>query len=508
MLKKIHLKSCIILIFSLLNFAAKAQLKLPTYFSNDMILQREQVVKIWGWNAPSQEVAIKFNNKEYKTTASVDSVWRINLPLMKAGGPYDINIRSNGKEVSFVNVYFGDVWFCSGQSNMNFKVKLVQNHDKEIQDAEYPQIRQLDVSRVTALSPQLNLKSAKWSIANSNTIDDFSAVAWFFAKELYKKEGIPIGIIHSSWGGSPIETFMSVDALKDFPSAQKKIAVISPDYINGIKARNKALIAAAPPGTKNPEGFINVDNHYPTFVYNAMIAPFFSNPIKGVIWYQGENNIGLNSCYTYEEMLTNMITSWRTSWQNSNLPFLVVQLANYGKVTEKPESAGWAVVQEAQSNVSKKLDYVGLAVTNDIGDPNDIHPTNKQDVGKRLAYQARKIAYRQKNLVVQGPIVSKIRKLKDRFKLSYENVGSGLMAKDSANQLKGFAIAGQDNVFHRANASIKGNKVIVWSEDVLQPINLRYTFESSPAAINFYNKEGFPAVPFRTDKLKDASKSR
>ena len=503
-----HLKYYTIFLFVLLSFSAAAQLKLPAYFGDNMILQRDQVVKIWGWNTPSQDVTVTFNHKDYKALAAADSVWSISLPIMKAGGPYHITIKSINKEVSFTNIYFGDVWFCSGQSNMNFRVRKVQNYEEEIKDADYPQIRQLDVPKVSALNVQSNFKKSQWISAKSTTIHNFSAVAWFFAKELYKKTGVPIGIIHSSWGNSPIEAFMSADALNSFPSVQQKIAAISPEYINNIKARNQELIAAAPAGTKNPKGFINVENQYPTFIYNAMIAPFFSYPIKGVVWYQGENNAGLSSCYHYEQMLANMITSWRSSWLNNKLPFLIVQLANYGKITQKPESSGWAVVQEAQFKVSKKLEHVGLVVTNDIGDPNDIHPINKQDVGKRLVYQARKIVYAENKLLADGPLVKEANIAEGKFELSYNNSGSGLVAKDGASQLKAFSIAGLDNIFHRANAVIKDNKVIVWSESVPHPVNLRYAFENSPAEINFYNKEGFPAIPFRTDKLKDALKSR
>jgi sialate O-acetylesterase len=508
MLKIMHFKYRILILFTLFSFSAKAQLKLPGYFGDNMILQREQTVKIWGWNTPSQEVTVLFNNREYKSMAAADSSWSVSLPVMKAGGPYIINIKSSNKDVSFANVYFGDVWFCSGQSNMNFRVRKVHHHDQEIKDADYPLIRQLDVTKVGALSVQSNLKKGKWVVASSAAIDNFSAVAWFFAKELYKKTGVPIGIIHSSWGNSPIEAFMNADALKDFPSIQQKIAAISPEYINNIKARNQELIAAAPAGTKNPKGFINVENQYPTFIYNAMIAPFFSYPVKGVVWYQGENNAGLGSCYNYEKMLADMITSWRSSWQNNKLPFLIVQLANYGKVTEKPEATGWAVVQEAQFKVSKKLENVGLVVTNDIGEHDDIHPVNKQDVGRRLAYQARKIVYGENKLLAEGPTVKEATIAKDKFELTYDHIGSGLVAKDGASQLKAFSVAGQDNIFYRANAIIKGNKVIVWSEAVAQPLHLRYAFESSPAAINLYNKEGFPAVPFRTDQFKDATKSR
>lgn len=504
-------KSKIYWLFSfcaLLSLHADAQLKFPTYFGNGMVLQRDQVVKIWGWNAPKKEVTVFVGQKSYKATAAADSIWSVALPVMEAGGPYQIKVVSGEDRKVFSNVYFGDVWFCSGQSNMNFKMRMVKDHDEEVKDADYPQIRQLLVTQTTALSAQNNLKKAQWAVANAKTIDNFSAVSWFFAKELYKKNGVPIGIILSSWGGSPIETFMSAPALRDFPVAMKKIDSISPAYINKIRAKNNALIAAAPAGTKQPPGFVNVDNFYPTFVYNAMINPFFSYPVKGVLWYQGENNAALSSCYGYEAMLTSLINSWRQSWKSEHLPFLVVQLANHGKVVEQPESSGWSIVQEAQFKVSKQLKNVGLAVTNDIGEAADIHPKNKQDVGKRLAAQAFKIVYGEPERVAQGPTFKSLKTAKEKMEITFDHIGSGLAAKSDDQELAGFAVAGADNVFHRARALIKGNKVVVWSDAVAMPKNVRYAFEASPAVINFYNKEGFPAIPFRTDQLKDAKKSR
>ena len=205
-------------------------------------------------------------------------------------------------------------------------------------------------------------------------------------------------------------------------------------------------------------------------------------------------------------MLTGIINSWRASWGNEHLPFFIAQLASYGKVIEKPESSAWAVVQEAQFAVSRKLENVRTAITNDIGDPKDIHPRNKRDVGKRLAVQALELIYDHTGQVTQGPVLEKATLKGSVFELSFENVGSGLVAKDNSKELYSFAVAGEDNQFYRAKAEIKGDKVIVYSEEVPKPVYVRYAFESSPERINFYNKEGFPAVPFRTDRLKDAMK--
>ena len=237
-----------------------------------------------------------------------------------------------------------------------------------------------------------------------------------------------------------------------------------------------------------------------------MITLFFKYPVKGVVWYQGEGNAYVPLCYDYEAMLNNLITYWRKSWKNEKLPFFIVQFANYGKVIDKPEASAWSVVQEAQFNVSKRMEHIGTIVINDLGDPSDIHPRNKRDVGTRLAHQALQVIYEYENKIVQGPVLKKAVIKDSLFELPFENIGSGLIAKDGGKEQYAFALAGEDNQFYRATTEIRGNRVVVYSKEVHKPVYVRYAFESSHEKINFYNKEGFPAVPFRTDQLKDAEK--
>ena len=491
-----------LMLIALTTTTTRAQLVLPKYFSDHMVLQRDKPNKVWGWAEPGQKIVVNFRDKRYQVSADKDSLWSIELPKSQAGGPYSMLLSSNAKQVEIKDIYFGDVWFCSGQSNMRFRMKHVKDHDLEIKDADYPLIRQFDVALQTAITPQKDARG-QWSVASSQTIDNFSAVAWFFAKELYRKNKVPVAILHSSWGGSPIETFMNAETLEEFPLAKSKIEVLSPEFIRRTKASNKALTEAT--GTARPEGFVNIENGYPSLVYNAMIAPFFNQEIKGFLWYQGEANSFLPACYQYERMLSLLVQSWRKSWRNEALPFLLVQLPNYGQASAVPVASGWTIVQEAQFKVSRSLKNVGLVVTQDLGDPADIHPANKQEVGKRAAASALKDVYGDKKRVAQGPELMSLKTGENKIVLTFKNIGSGI-AKDRGNMLNAFSVAGADQKYYRATAEIKGDHVVVYSSDVSLPLFVRYAFESNPGKINFYNKEGFPALPFRTDQLKDASK--
>lgn len=483
--------------------SAQAQLRLPHYFSDHAVLQRDQPIVFWGWSTPGDEVSVRVRGKDYVAKANVDSIWQVQLPAESAGGPYNIKVAGVAESIVIDDIYFGDVYFCSGQSNMAFLMsnELYNRDEKEA----FPLIRQLFVHRKTAITPQKDVSKAEWIVTERSNFNRLSAVAYYFAKSIHQQERIPIGIIHSSWGGSPIETFMSPSALADFEEATEKVKEITTEFIENTRKANEQLLKENP-GVRNPKGFVNIENRYPTMVYNGMITPFFKYPVKGVVWYQGEGNAFIPLCYDYEAMLTNLITSWRESWKDEELPFFIVQLANYGKVIDKPESSAWSIVQEAQFNVSKQMKNVGTVVTNDIGDPSDIHPRNKRDVGMRLAEQALQMIYGHKKKVIQGPVLKGAVVKGNLFELSFENIGSGLIAKDGGKELYAFALAGEDDEFYRATAEIKGNKVIVYSKEVPKPVHVRYAFESSPEKINFYNKEGFPAVPFRTDQLKDAKK--
>lgn len=500
--KRKLMKNYLWLFLTLLLSGAQAQLRLPKYFSDHAVLQRDQSVTLWGWSSPGENLSIYISGETFETKVSADSIWRVKLPAKQAGGPYKISISGQSEKIVLEDIYFGEVFFCSGQSNMAFLMKNEEYRQDE-NDEEYPLIRQLQVGRTTSISPEKDVQKAEWLVASEAGLKSFSAVAYYFAKNIYLEQRIPIGIIHSSWGASPIETFMSSESLAEFPLAKEKVDKISPDFVEKTKENNENLLRSNP-GKKYPNGFVSLDNKYPTLVFNEMVNPFFLYPITGVVWYQGENNATINTCYDYESTLTSLIRSWRSSWGNENLPFFIVQLASYGEVKENPISSAWTIVQEAQFNVSNQLKYVDICVTNDIGSPTDIHPKNKRDVGFRLASLAMKTIYGEKERTVQGPVFDKAKIVNNTIEVSFHNLGSGLVAKDGSDELYAFALAGDDNKFYRATAKIEKDKVLVYCKEVSNPVHVRYAFESSPEKINFYNKEGFPAVPFRTDKLKDA----
>jgi len=486
----------------LLATLAHAQLRLPRYFSDHAVLQRDQPVVLWGWSVPGDKLSVTMADVTHTTTTNRDSIWRVTLSAKPAGGPYDIVIKGATEKITIKDIYFGDVFFCSGQSNMVFTMNKEEHSVEEKEN--FPLIRQFHVYRNTQPWPQKDVGRAEWMISDEKMRKRFSAVAYYFAKEIYKEKKIPVGIILSAYGGSPIEPFMSKEALKDFPEAHSKADKITPEFIRKTQEENDRLLAANP-GIKEPKGFVNIKNRYPTMIYNGMIAPFFFYPVKGVLWYQGETNTFIPQCYDYEAKLYHLVRSWRRSWKDEQLPFYIVQLPNYGEQVDVPKSSAWTFVQEAQFKVSQRMRHVHTIVTQDVGDPSDIHPTNKRDVGKRIAAQVLKQTYGDTKRIAQGPTVVKVDIRSDTIELHFANIGSGLEAKGGGKNLYGFALAGKDDKFYRATAELRGDRVVVYSEQVGEPLYIRYAFESNPAKINFYNKEGFPAVPFRTDELKDAT---
>ncbi|MCX2486200.1 sialate O-acetylesterase [Pedobacter sp. MR2016-24] len=463
--------TAILLIFTALG--ARAQLRLPNYFSDHMVMQRNADLQIRGWAVPGEKIHLRLAQHNFQCIVQQDSTWTIKVPAFQAGGPYQLRVRSGKENKTIQDIYFGDVWFCSGQSNMSFRVDQAKDYDKEVKDASYPFIREFAVPLTTSLARQQDIGKSQWKMAGEGTIGSFSAVGWFFAKEVYKKNKIPIGIVHASWGGKPIEQFMGKDDLQAFPALTAKLSQLKLPLKNG----------------------------YPTGIYNAMISPFFSYPVKGVLWYQGEANSDWPVCFGYEQLLKVMVQSWRKSWADPDLPFLLVQLANYNqKVTKVMPVSGWAIVQEAQYKVSKQLKNIGLVVTNDIGNPFDAHPVNKQEVGRRLAALAFHEVYGDRSVAAYGPAFRSAKILNGTIIASFDHVDGGIVAKDSVDTLRGFTIAGEDKKFYPARAIIRNREVTVSAREVARPMYLRYAFTDNPPPVNFYNRQGFPALPFRTDE--------
>lgn len=626
------------------SFSVMAQVELPKLVSDGMVLQRDAEVRLWGWASPGEAVRINFKDQQYQATATENGDWEIRLKDLKAGGPYQMQIAASN-QIVLDSVYIGDVWLCSGQSNMEIPMSRVAPlYEEEIASANNQYIRYFEVPKEYDLSKEREkISGGHWQETNRNNIDGFSAVSYFFGKNLYETYKVPIGLINSALGGSPVQAWLSEDALKNYPEyyeeAQRlgkpgvidSLEKIDQDRIRGWYAevnsgdagnsnhweqkdledsgwtefvvpgywnfdgkekqngvvwfRKKFEVSEAQAGQSaklllgrivdadsvfvNGEFVGNTTYQYPprryeipkdllvqgentisvkvlnergrggfvsdkpyeinfddeskielsgkwmhkagfltsplqpqTFyrwkpegLYNAMIHPIEKYHIKGVIWYQGESNTG--DPEAYKTLFPDMIADWREKWgqQPEDFPFIFVQLANFMEAYDAPTDSNWARLREAQLE-TLQVPNTGMAVAIDVGEWNDIHPLNKKDVGDRLAQAAKNLAYGEE-IVAGGPIFESYEVKGDSIEIHFKNVGDGLMAEDG--ELKEFAIAGKDQKFVWANARIEGDKIVVFSPKISNPVAVRYAWANNPENANLYNKEGLPASPFRTD---------
>lgn len=619
---------------------ANANVQMPLLFDNGMVLQRDKPIPVWGWADAHEKVEIRFHGQTIRTKADKNGKWSVHMKPEIAGGPYTLSIKGKNTIV-LTDVLVGEVWLCSGQSNMEFTVARAMDAKKEINDADFPMIRQFLVEKDVASTPQSNLKGGHWDVCNSNTVGDFTAVGYFFAKKLYAELKIPIGIINSSWGGTCVETWISREAFQnsgefkdmiaDMPNVDmdllmaskmqslkdkvqelqgasvdrinetsymeptfndtgwpemnapelwenqqlsgldgtvwmRKSVLLSPEdaqhgallelaqiddqdvtYINGIEVGTtdgydvsrtyeipaevlkeeqntiairitdrtggggiwgdpsnlKLTLKNSTVPLSGPWKFNVVDikssispNTYPSLLFDAMINPLIPYAFQGVLWYQGESNVSRAEQYTKAFPL--LINDWRKKWDQGDFPFYFVQLSSFDEFKGNSNSGStWAELREAQTK-TLEVAHTGMCVTTDIGNAKDIHPKNKQDVGLRLAAIALHNVY-QKDVVFQGPTYKGMAVKDQHIILSFDTNGSGLMTPDKYGYLKGFEVAGPDRVFHYAKAYIKDDKVIVSSEAVLNPVAVRYGWADDAGEGNLYNKEKFPAAPFRTD---------
>ena len=627
---------------------AAAQVRLPRLVSDGMVLQRDADVAVWGWARPGEAVAVSFLGKNYRATTSPAGQWRVQLPRLQPGGPFEMNIAASN-QLTIKNILVGDVWLCSGQSNMETPMSRLRDKFPDvIAQATNPNIRQFEVPLTYAFQrPRADVTGGKWTAADPQTVLQFSGVAYFFAKEINAKYHVPVGIIKDAVGGSPAEAWLSADALRQFPSYEQQGARYKDSsLVAGIRQRESAAVAnwyqqvhqadqgeargqqkwSAPdhdasgwatmkvPGywaDQTPLGSVNgvvwfrkeievpagmagaparlelgtlvdadstyingqlvgttgyqypprkydvkpgvlkagknvvvvrlisnggrggftPDKNYqltangqvldlrgtwqyklgatmpptpgtttfqyqPGGLYNGMIAPVLPYGIKGVLWYQGESNTGHPQ--DYQALMTSLIGDWRKQFAQPALPFLYVQLANFMATKAEPGESGWAAVRDAQRR-TLGVPHTGMAVITDVGEWNDIHPLDKQTVGHRLALAAYKVAYGEANVVAAGPLFQEMKTAGNRVTLRFASTGGGLVAK--GGPLAGFAVAGADNKFVWAQARIEGNKVVVWSDQVPQPVAVRYAWADNPTTANLINREGLPASPFRTDGI-------
>ena len=476
-------------------------------FSDNAVLQRETPIPVWGSASNGEKVTVRLDDQEAVATA-IDGKWRVVLPAHKEGGPFVMTI-SGENTITATNVMIGEVWVCAGQSNMEFHLGTKSfggdaDRETEVPSAEHPGLRMFNVERETGASPKEEV-SGKWMVCSPSTVDAFSAVGYYFGRDILKATGVPVGMIHSSWGGTAAETWTSFSGLEK--SAELKVykdsftAAIS-DYIKRLEeyrtvlnefhekvTRNRVTLPADPeiPWT-GPTSPLDVTGSWPkvpTVLYNGMIAPLIPYAFRGVIWYQGEGNNGQSKLY--QKLFPAMIADWREKWGRGDFPFLFVQIAPWKGMS--PE------IREAQFMTLWKSTNTAMIVTTDYGDANDIHPKKKQPIGARLALAARALAYGEK-IEYSGPLFESLKIDGNKCMLTFTHVGSGLIAK--GGPVKGFTIAGSDGHFVAAKAEIEGGTVVVSAETVSLPSAVRYGWATVPDG-NLFNKEGLPASPFRTD---------
>lgn len=637
------IKSTLVATCLLFSGFAEAKVYLPKFFSDNMVLQREMPVRIWGNADKKEKVTVSFNGVTVVVNGDKNGKWKVELPAMKHGGPYEMTVKGEQNEIKFNNILIGDVWLCSGQSNMEFNLKEASGADEAIKKSENKQIRLLTVPKTIQSAECEDIEGGTWEECSPATAPAFSAVGYYFGQALEKELDIPIGLIHSSWGGTDIETWTSWNAAmenKDYAQYKGKTqekamgytmqdierfkkaletdkgldnkwyapsvnvsgwkkthipslwdnelknedgvvwfrtevmlpksadglegriqlgAIDDEDitYVNGVQVGSMALWIAnrdyaiksgilkggknvivvrvkdqsslggmsakdeelflevggqkyplagewsyKPSVLSSSYGFKNTGsgpNGFSSLLYNGMIHPLVGYGIKGVIWYQGENNSG--RAYHYRTLFPLLINDWRNQW-GYEFPFIWVQLASFMAEDAQPQESDWAELREAQ-NMTLRLPKTGQAVITDIGEAFDIHPRNKKDVGLRLAQNGLNIAYGKDTLGV-GPVYDSMQKEGNKVVLSFTNTGKGLTTKEKNKYryVNGFAIAGEDRKFVWAQAYISGDKVIVFSDQISNPVAVRYGWANNPFDINLVNSDGLLASPFRTDTWK------
>lgn len=537
----------------LLATQARGDVRLPAIFSQHMVLQQNTKVPIWGWADPNEAVTIAIGEVKATSITGADGRWTAVLENLKASDrPVDL-IVAGKNTITVHDVLVGDVWVCSGQSNMEFGLRGAHNAGEEIPKANHPTLRLFMVGKKAANEPQDDCVG-QWVVCTPVTAAKFSAVGYFFARDIQKSQHVPVGMIGTYTGGMPAQSWTSMEALKAEPSfgefvktaenmkarfpamksqyeseifpqwqrdhdawerengasytqALKKWATEAANARAAGQPEPKKPVPTTPEPRKPVVPELRMDT--PTVLSNGMLAPIIPFAIKGAIWYQGEANGGRPK--EYEKLFPTMITDWRARWRQGDFPFIWVQLPNFQPRDPEPTQTSdyWPGLREAQSR-TLKLPNTGQAVTLDIGESHNLHPRNKLDVGRRLALTARHVAYGE-DLVYSGPTYDSLTIEGDKARVKFKNIGSGLTI-DAApatqpsvpearpdSHLKGFSIAGADNKFCWATAVIEADGVIVSSPDVRAPVAVRYGWANNPE-VNLYNKEGLPAAPFRTDR--------
>jgi len=500
--------------------SARADVHVSNLFGDNMVLQREMAASVWGTADPGESVTVKIGDTQASTTADAHGTWSVKLPAMKANATPQVLTISGKNTLSLKNVLVGDVWVCSGQSNMEFGLGGC-NAPQDIADADIPALRRIRLDHRALGTPDKDVPG-HWETCTPGSAPGFTAVGFYFARRIQKETGLPIGLIDDNWGGTRIEPwippcgFQLEPSLAEIEAGRKRavegyreaVAKSLPLVEKWVALTKQALaIGCELPEPPQLPPDPSHDAGSPTTLYNGMIHPIVFFAIKGALWYQGESNGGEGDEY-YHKMRA-LVGGWRKVWGQGDFPFYFVQLANFVQPNPDPAGGdGWARVRMAQVK-SLRIPHTGMAVIVDVGEANDIHPKNKFDVGERLALWALHDDYGKKDLVFSGPLYQSMKIDDGKIRLSFEHVGSGLIVgkkegrsptvEDQGGKLKRFAIAGEDRKWHWANAVIEGDTVVVSSPQAPKPVAVRYAYSMNPEGCNLYNKEGLPASPFRTD---------
>ncbi len=499
----------VILAVALATGSAAGGVVMPAMFSDHMVLQRGLALPVWGWAKAGEKVTVSIADKSASCRAGENGRWEVRLGSLPAGGPHVLTVKGTNT-LTIEDVLIGDVWLCSGQSNMKMAVSGAKDYPQEQTAANYPQIRHFKTASLAAPEPQDRCEGG-WAVCSPDTVGAFTATGYFFGRELHKQLNVPIGLVNSSWGGTAVEAWTSWSAQKDLRPIKPlhkewadKVAAYDPDKAAALHAKNletwknraaKARAAGRkPPRKPTVAADPAVNPNRPANLFNGMIHPLIPYAIRGAIWYQGERNTRGDISKSYGLQLETLIYDWRSRW-GYEFPFAWVQLPNFTEPQVEPvESTGWVMVREGMLK-TLDLSQTGMAITVDIGEAGDIHPKNKQDVGRRLALWALADVY-AKPAVASGPIYKAMARQGDAIAIEFNHVGSGLLAK--GGELTGFVIAGADKRFVWADARIVGETVVVSSPQVKDPAAVRYAWAPNPKC-NLYNSADLPAGPFRTD---------
>ena len=498
-----------------------ADVTLSRVFGDHMVIQQEKPIRIWGSAAAGEEITAEIGGQTASGKARDDGYFRINLPPMKADGKAH-TLTVKGKNTVTVNdVLLGEVWICSGQSNMEWSVRASLNAQQEIAAADHPQIRLFDVPGHVSGPVPLTDPRGRWQVCAPGSIANFSAVGYYFGRALQKELNVPIGLVGTNWGGTRIEPWTPPTGFEQVPSLNdyvKSVRMADPateegkpvwsrylDNVDKWLTAARAEVEAGKPVGSPPVARISPKGGA-TQIYNGMVNALTPLSVRGAIWYQGESNAG--DGLRYEYLKEALVKGWRTVFENEDMSFYWVQLADFMAPMDDPKGGGWGPVREGQRR-ALRIPNTGMAVIIDIGNARDIHPKNKQDVGARLALWALAKNY-GRDIVYSGPLYKSMKIEGDSIRISFDHVGGGLITAAKAGleptketpgaELTQFAIQDEGNQWHWANATIDGDTIVVKADGVSKPKNVRFAYQSNPDDLNLYNKAGLPASPFTTEE--------